>query len=309
MSRSDFSSYAPCHLCPRECGVVRTSGERGVCGETDVCRVASIGIHLGEEPSFSGTHGSGTIFFTGCSCHCFFCQNYQIATGKEGSPISEEALLNSALSLVQQGVHNLNFVTPDHYWPHIKWLCQSLREWGIDIPFLFNCSGYQKTGMIVEYANVMDLFLPDFKFFDSALAAHCMNDPRYADIALKALREMVKAKGFLSPWDPSGQHVAKQGVLVRHLVLPGHAQDSCAILECLFREFGPELPLSIMSQFHPVPACYEKNSLTGRVSPEEYSRVCETVECLGFERVYIQEGQGDDQFMPDFSLENPFQKL
>ena len=135
---SVFQEYADCRLCPRQCGVNRCAGIHGRCGETAVCRVASTGPHHGEEPSISGTNGSGTLFFSGCSCRCFFCQNYQISQDGMGAEYSPEALLEGARALVKQGVHNLNFVTPDHFWPHIEWLCRTLRNEGVTIPFLFN---------------------------------------------------------------------------------------------------------------------------------------------------------------------------
>jgi putative pyruvate formate lyase activating enzyme len=301
------ADYKSCRLCPRECGVNRLAGERGVCGETATCRIASATPHFGEEPPISGTHGSGTIFFTGCSSRCFFCQNHQISTGNTGFCVSEADLAQKMTQMAQKGVHNINFVTPDHFWPQIEAICRDFRENNAQkTPFLYNGSGYQKPEMIDRYAQQIDIFLPDFKFFDPKLAKICMGDPNYADFALKSLKIMVEAKGFLSPWDDSGQKTAQKGVLVRHLVLPGHAGDSCAILDLLFREFGRGLPLSIMSQYHPVPACREKGLLSGRVSAKEYQKVLKHVENLGFEHVFVQEGHADDTFLPDFDQKNPF---
>ena len=216
-------------------------------------------------------------------------------------------LLNRARELIRQGVHNLNFVTPDHFWPHVEDLCRTLRAEGVSIPFLFNSSGYQRPDLVRRYAECMDIFLPDFKFLDASLAELCMGDPAYGDIALKALREMVAYKGFLEPFDETGVATAQQGVLVRHLVLPGQAGDSCAILKTLAREFGPKLPLSIMSQYCPVPACEARGLMNRRLAHEEYQQVVDCVERLGFEQVYIQDDLGDDQFLPDFSEQEPFE--
>ncbi len=295
--------YKNCRLCPRSCGVDRTAGQKGVCGETAACRIASAVAHFGEEPPFSGTRGSGTIFFSGCSSRCVFCQNHQISLGAQGNAVSEEQLLDAARSLLEQGVHNLNFVTPDHFWPHIEALCISLRQRGVTVPFLFNSSGYQEPSLVERYAQHMDLFLPDFKFSDPALAHQCMNDSRYPEIALASLRKMVEAKGFLSPWDPEGATPARQGVLVRHLVLPGQVANSLGVLRLLASEFGRHLPLSIMSQFEPIP---NGRFFTTRLAHEEYQRVCEEVEALGFRNVFIQPELGDPLFMPDFNREEPF---
>ncbi len=224
-----------------------------------------------------------------------------------GTEYSPEALLEGARALVKQGVHNLNFVTPDHFWPHIEWLCRTLRNEGVTIPFLFNSSGYQHPAMVPRYADCMDIFLPDFKFSDPSLADLCMGDPAYADTALRAIRIMVERKGFLRPFDETGKRTARQGVMVRHLVLPGYAADSCAILKTLAREFGPKLPLSIMSQYSPVPECGKRGLLTQRLRSGEYRRVVDCVEQLAFEHVYIQDDLGDDAFLPDFAAQQPFE--
>ncbi len=298
--------YRECRLCPRDCGVDRTQGARGVCGETSVCRISSAGPHLGEEPSFSGTKGSGTIFFSGCSSRCFFCQNYQISIEHLGREVTPEELLATARSLAASGVHNLNFVTPDHFWPHIEFVCRTLRAEGVTIPFLFNSSGYQRADLVERYAEWMDIFMPDFKFARPELARECMGDARYPEIALAALRKMVELKGFLDPWDSSGACPALRGVLVRHLILPGQVENSLDVLRLLRHEFGRFLPLSVMSQFHPVPACRECGKLTRPISEDEHRQVHDLVIELGFEHVYIQPTAVGTDFLPDFSEREPF---
>ena len=301
------TAYQNCRLCPRACGVDRTAGQSGICGETAICRVASIGPHHGEEPCFSGTRGSGTLFFSGCSCRCFFCQNYQISMEHTGRAIQPDELLSEALRLVDQGVHNLNFVTPDHFWPHIARLCRELRARGVKIPFLFNCSGYQSADRVEAYGEWIDIFMPDFKFADPQLAQDCMRDKRYPEIALAALTKMVALKGFLAPWDPTGRRTAEQGVLVRHLVLPGEVDNSLAVLRLLHRELGRYLPLSVMSQFQPVPDCRKKQRFTTYLSSADYHPVCDLVHELGFVNVFLQPEFGDERFMPDFNRDTPFE--
>lgn len=301
-----YSAYEKCRLCPRDCGAARAEGRKGVCGETAQCRVASVGAHFGEEPCFSGTRGSGTVFFGGCPCQCFFCQNHQISAGHLGDLLSPDELFARALALVRRGVHNINFVTPDHFWPHIEDLCGRLRAAGVTVPFLFNGSGYHRADMIASYAGPIDIFLPDFKFADGALARECMGDVRYPEIALSALRGMVEARGFLDPWDPSGAEPARRGVLVRHLVMPGEVENSLSALRLLRREFGRLLPLAVMSQFRPVPACDVRGRLTRGVTAAEYDRVRALVDECGFEHVFIQELRHDASFFPDFRRAQPF---
>ena len=303
----DFSSYTPCRLCPRQCGTDRRGGAPGVCGETAELRLASWGPHLGEEPCFTGTRGSGTIFFSGCACHCFFCQNWQISSVRgKGAPVSAEEFHRLALGLVETGVHNLNFVTPDHFWPHIEELSARLRDEGVIIPFLFNSSGYQLPAMISRYAAQMDIFLPDFKFADPGLARLVMRDERYPEIALEALRLMVAEKGFLEPFDPAGAETAQRGVLVRHLVLPGHAENTRRVLELLREEFGRWLPLSLMSQYKPTPAAHSRPPFDRHLSAAEYQIAVDHAQNLGFENLLIQPLAATDDFFPDFEQSKPF---
>jgi putative pyruvate formate lyase activating enzyme len=305
-STLDVSAYRECTLCPRLCRVDRTAGRRGVCGETAVCRIASSGPHHGEEPVLSGSRGSGTVFFTGCSCRCLFCQNWQISREGLGEEVTIEELTARVLDLAAQGVHNLNFVTPDHFWPHVREVCRRVRAVGVRIPFILNCSGYERPELVAEYREVIDIFLPDYKFSDAELAQRCMGDERYPEIALAAVSAMVEAAGFLRPWDDSFATPAARGVLVRHLVLPGQVENSLGVLRRLHERCGPGLPLSIMSQYRPMPACRNADFLTGTVPRHEYEQVCALAEELGFEQVFIQPGAADDEYVPDFRSEKPF---
>lgn len=284
----------------------RTAGVTGVCGETDQCRVGSACVHFGEEPSFTGTRGSGTIFFSGCSSRCFFCQNHQISLERLGEPVSPDELAEIALGLLADGAHNLNFVTPDHFLPHVVLLCERLRDQGVEAPFIYNCSGYERVDMIDALCEAVDIFLPDFKYSEPSLAQACMGDSRYPELARRAIVRMVDGKGMLQPWDPTGAQVARSGVLVRHLVLPGEVENSIGVLNMLADACGVDLPLSVMSQFRPTAQCHERGLLSEPLSMSEYDRVCGVVEDLGFERVYIQPESGDSDFLPDFSEGDAF---
>ncbi|NOY80744.1 MAG: radical SAM protein [Kiritimatiellaeota bacterium] len=298
--------YRDCRLCPRACGVDRIAGRRGVCGETAVCRIGAVCPHFGEEPSISGRCGSGTVFLAGCSTRCFFCQNYRISREGQGRSVSPEELLAAVEELVRKSVHNLNLVTPDHFWPHMKWLCERIRARGFSLPFVFNCSGYMAECVVRQAVEIIDIFLPDVKFMDPVLAARCMGDSRYPELALAALRRMVGAVGFLRPWRPDGRRTGRRGVLVRHLVLPDHVDNSLLVLRRLHEEFGPGLPLSVMSQYHPTPECRRRGLLNRRLAASEYERVVAEVEELGFEKVYIQPDFGDPDYRPDFDASDPF---
>ena len=298
--------YRNCMLCPRMCGANRTDGETGVCGETAACRVASTVPHHGEEPSFSGSRGSGTVFFAGCSCQCFFCQNDQVSHRHLGTDYEVRELLAALRTLIERGVHNLNFVTPTHFWPHVRRACEQLRREGTTLPFLYNTSGYERPGLIPEVAEQMDVFMPDMKFASAELADACTSAPDYPETAMAALAEMVKAKGFLEPWDPTGNRPARTGVLVRHLVLPGEVENTLAVLRRLRHEFGRMLPLSVMSQFRPMPACRSRGLLERPVTAAEYGQVTAAIRELDFQQVYIQPHHGDDNYLPDFTRDEPF---
>ncbi len=297
----DLEPYRHCELCPRRCGVDRTAGQRGFCGEGAELRIASIGAHFGEEPPLVGHDGSGTIFLTGCSCGCFFCQNYQLSGEHLGELLGVEETVRKVLELVETTkVRNLNLVTPDHFWPHLREIIRQVRAAGCDLPVIWNSSGYSRVEMLCQQADDIDIFLPDFKYASSELAKQCMGREDYPEIARAGIRELVDRKGFLRPFDETGELAATRGVLVRHLVLPGEVANSIAILDRLFEDHGPLLPISVMRQFRPMPECLRRNQFTRLVTDEEYGQVLEHVQKLGFLRVFTQPDCGDENFVPDF---------
>ena len=306
MSGILFQEYDECHLCPRDCGARRNEGETGFCGCSSDLRIGAMLPHFGEEPCLSGRNGSGTVFFSGCSCGCFFCQNHQISQEGIGRTFSFDEFLQGLRGLVAQGVHNLNFVTPEHYMPTVLAACRQLRSEGCELPFLWNSSGYAKRQSILAAAELIDVFMPDFKFAIPELAQKCMGDGNYAAIALEAIEAMVDRAGFLRPWDESGEIIASRGTIVRHLVLPGQVGNSIAVLDVLYSHFGPQLPISIMSQFMPMPECGRRNFLDRQISSEEYRQVCAYAEELGFSRGFFQLENGDNAFAPDFTSPHPF---
>lgn len=308
-----LSLFQKCLLCPRACGVDRASGStKGFCRQSAQLRVAYVGPHFGEEPPITGTRGSGTVFFTGCSLGCSFCQNYQISRDGLGATMDlEELLARVEAMILKDGVHNVNFVTPDHFFPYAFHLISRLRERGHDLPMVFNLSGYQSVASIRLAHAFTDIYLPDYKYADRDLAARLSQCRDYPDAALAAIGEMIGRKGFLHSLE-NQDSPATTGVLVRHLILPGYVENSLDALTTLFLEFGRSLPLSIMSQYCPVLHQDDEN-LNRPLRKEEFDLVYAHALDLGFEHLFIQvpeeSVEGDSErapFVPDFRLDRPF---
>ncbi|MDY7036897.1 MAG: radical SAM protein [Thermodesulfobacteriota bacterium] len=271
-----------------------------------------MGPHFGEEPPITGSNGSGTIFFTGCSLGCSFCQNRQISREGVGETISIHGLSGKVFDMIQEyHVHNINFVTPDHFFPHIFHLVTSLRQRGHLLPFVYNLSGYQSIEMLRVAEGCADIYLPDYKYSDSSLSIRLSQCKDYPEIALEAIAEMVRQKGFLD-FSGNDDRLAKKGVLVRHLILPGNVDNSLNALTTLFLEFGPELPLSLMSQYHPVIHQHEED-LNRLLTPDEFNRVYSHTLDLGFTHLFVQfpdkpssERSNISPYLPDFHKEKPF---
>jgi len=315
--------YRKCELCPRRCGVDRTRGEVGVCRESAYLRVASVEAHMGEEPPISGVNGSGTVFFTACSLRCIYCQNHQISHEGLGREWSIGELVGKLVALRESpGIHNVNFVTPDHFLPHTVAVVAALRRRALRIPVLYNLSGYQALEALRLIEPVADIYLPDFKYADPALAGSLSRCPDYAAVALEALVEMVRQKGFLDSFLFGGSHeahgddrceaqpLAGKGVLVRHLILPGQVKNSRQVLDMLYVEFGRDLPLSLMSQYVPIRTFPEAPFLNRTVTAAEFHQVLEHAQGLGFSRLFLQypeqTASGVHPFLPDFSSARPF---
>jgi len=304
-----LDSYKNCTLCPRNCKVDRTSGKTGICGETAELRVASIEAHFGEEPPITGTNGSGTVFFTGCAMRCEFCQNYQISCFHMGQIITAEKVAQRLIDLYQrQGIHNVNFVTPDHFLPHTIEILNILRQYGVRIPIIYNTSGYMKIESLKAIEDAADIYMPDYKYSDPDLAYALSKARDYPTVALDAISEMVRQKGFLDSF-LGNREAASRGVFVRHLVLPGHIQNSIDALSILYNEFGPDIPISLMSQYWPA-RMVKIAKLNRRVTYREFYQVYHHAMDLGFKNMFVQHmSSWDDEeseFLPDFSREQPF---
>ena len=292
------SLLSDCTLCPRHCHVNRLLGQAGYCGQTTL-KAARASLHMWEEPCISGTAGSGTVFFSGCNLRCIFCQNYHIALGEAGREISTKHLAEIFLSLQAQGANNINLVTPTHFVPQILLALQSAKEHGLTIPIVYNSSGYESTETLRLLEGYVDIYLPDFKYMDPALSLKYSHAQDYFTKAKESLAEMVRQAG--SPVFDPATGLMKRGVIVRHLLLPGHTKDSKKILRYLHTTYGNQIFISIMNQYTPLPQVKDLPELNRRVSPAEYERVLDFALRIGIENGFFQEGEtASDSFIPEF---------
>jgi putative pyruvate formate lyase activating enzyme len=257
--------------------------------------------HHGEEPPLSGSRGAGTIFFSSCNLKCIYCQNYQISHFPPRQPISVEDLAGIMLKLQELGCHNVEPVTPTPHLPGIMAALLIARRQGLRLPFVFNCGGYEREKIVHLLDGMIDIYLPDFKYGLDKEGNHCSGVLDYSYHALTSLREMVLQVGDSLDVEDG---IAKRGILVRHLVLPGRVENSLAALK-MIRNVSPFIPLSLMSQYTPIPAVRHHPLFSRRVTREEYERVVNTALDLGFKELYTQE-VSDRALSPDFARQKPF---
>lgn len=287
-----------CSLCPRRCGARRSSGEgAGFCGMGAEAAVARAALHFWEEPCISGTRGSGTVFFTGCTLKCVFCQNYAISTEKSvGKIVSPEELAEIFRNLVFQGAHNLNLVSADPYVPAVL---RALELYAPPVPVVYNCSGYQSLETLRLLKGHVDIYLPDMKYADGALARRYSHAPDYVAAARPAVLEMARQTGP-AQYDPDG--LMTRGTLVRHLILPGHTRDSIAVLDWLSENLPDGVPVSLMSQYIPCGRAAEFPEINRRITAREYSKVQDHLFSLALDG-YVQERNSASKcFIPPFDL-------
>ncbi len=316
-----------CRLCGRRCGINRTL-RAGRCGMTERVYAARAALHMWEEPCISGKEGSGTVFFTGCPLGCVFCQNREIALGRRqtshggmasafgvrvfeaseniesrdetiGVPVTEEQLAETFLSLEGQHANNINLVTPTHFVPQIIRAVRIARERGLTVPIVYNTGSYETEETVRRLKGTVDVFLPDLKFMDPEISDRYAKAPDYFEVAEKAIRGMVEIAGPPA-FDERGMMM--RGVIVRHMVLPGHTKDSKRIISYLHETYGEKIYVSIMNQYTPMPGIGDEfPELARRVTKREYGRVVDYAIELGMENVFIQEGPtAAESFIPDF---------
>ena len=297
----NMNKYENCLLCPRKCGINRSTGQTGVCGVSSEIKVARAALHYWEEPCISGKRGSGAVFFSGCSLHCVFCQNREISDGKEGKVISKERLSDIFMELADKGANNINLVTPGQYIPDIVWAVNDAKSRGMKLPIIYNTSGYENVTELKLLEGIVDVYLPDFKYMDSTLSARYSRAKDYPSIAKRALSEMVRQQPDVVIDDATG--LIQKGVIVRQLLLPGHVNDAKAVLKYLYDTYHDHVYISMMSQFTPI-ALKDYPEINRTVTRREYERLVDYALEIGITNAFIQEGDvAKDSFIPAFDCE------
>lgn len=294
----NMNKYENCLLCPRKCGINRSTGQTGVCGVSSEIKVARAALHYWEEPCISGKRGSGAVFFSGCSLHCVFCQNREISDGKAGKVISKERLSDIFMELADKGANNINLVTPGQYIPDIVWAVNDAKSRGMKLPIIYNTSGYENVTELKLLEGIVDVYLPDFKYMDSTLSARYSRTKDYPSVAKQALSEMVRQQPDVVIDDAT--RLIQKGVIVRQLLLPGHVNDAKAVLKYLYDTYHDHVYISMMSQFTPI-ALKDYPEINRTVTRREYERLIDYAIKIGITNAFIQEGNvAKDSFIPAF---------
>lgn len=294
-----------CTCCPRQCGINRTEGKVGFCKISKDILISHAGLHFGEEPPLSGTRGSGTIFFAGCNLRCVFCQNYQISQNFMKYNLEEltiEGLACKMLRLQDQGAHNINFVSPTHVIFQMADAILLARKIGLTIPVVYNSNGYDSVAALQKIRGLIDIYLPDIKYMENGAAFKYSRTKNYADVIPAVLKEMLAQVGHLK-MDDKG--IAQKGVLVRHLVLPNHLENSKKCLQ-LLADISPEIFVSIMSQYSPQHKAEYYPQINRTLTGTEYDEIVDYALGLGLENAFIQELLSQQSYLPDFNRESPF---
>ena len=301
MNPSTESFMKECRVCPRNCSADRLSDQKGFCRAGAEIILARAALHMWEESCISGKEGSGAVFFSGCSLGCKFCQNGQISRGQTGKKVTVDRLADIFLELQQQKANNINLVTAGHFLPQVAEAIEKSRNRGLQIPVVYNSSGYEKSEMLKLLEGLVDIYLPDFKYMDPELAEKYSYARDYPEVAKEALKEMVRQTGT-PEFDRRG--IMKKGVIVRHLLLPGHVKDSRRVLEYLLSTYEKEIYISLMNQYTPMPAMKDDPRLSRKVTDREYQRLIDYGLQLGLENGFIQEGEtAKESFIPEFNGE------
>lgn len=295
-----------CNDCPRRCNVLRGSNVNGFCKTSDQPLVSSIFLHKGEEPVISGEKGICNVFFAHCNLQCIYCQNYQISQNLSFDPSWQMSVDDIALRISEQlkkGVNILGFVSPSHQIPQMLKVINKLHDKGYFPTIVYNSNGYDCVEMLRKLEGVVNVYLPDFKYYSNELGKKYSGVNDYFDVASKALKEMYRQKGSTILLNDEG--LIESGIIVRHLVLPNCSDDSLNVLEFIANEISPFLHVSLMSQYCPTPIVANDKDLNRKLKKEEYERVVQRLEELGFDG-WIQDIESSDLYKPDFNSHTPF---
>ena len=288
-----------CLLCPRNCSVNRNCGEIGFCRAGDKIKIAKAYLHMWEEPCISGDKGSGTIFFSNCNLKCIFCQNYYISDEGNGVEITVERFSDICLDLQKQGALNINLVTPTHYVPLIIDGIKLAKSRGLNIPIVYNSSGYENVDTIKLLNGIVDIYLPDLKYYSNSYAIKYSNCKDYFKYASDAIGEMFRQQSKCI-FDKNG--IIKKGVIVRHLLIPNMEEDSKKIIRYLYDTYGNNIYMSIMNQYTPIKKC-KYSELNNKVSDDVYDDVIEYAWNIGVRNAFIQDGESQSEsFIPKWDF-------
>lgn len=285
-----------CNICPHECKINRTKGEIGRCKATDKVRVALASVHNFEEPCISGKNGSGTVFFSNCNLSCIYCQNYEISQLGKGKDIKIEELANIFLKQQKKGVENINLVTPSSYALPIIEAIKIAKQRGLTIPILYNTNGYEKIETLKLLEGYIDIFLPDLKYAQEDLGKQYSKVEHYFEIATRAIEEMIRQVG--SP-KLNEKGIMEKGVMIRHLVLPNHLENSKKVLKWIRENLPKDIYISVMAQYFPTYLAKNVDNLSRKLTKGEWEEIQEYIESLGFEYGYCQElGEYEEEYVP-----------
>jgi len=284
--KASYKLFSHCQLCPRNCGVNRIKNELGFCGEGGLPNVASDNLHYGEEPPISGVQGSGTIFFAGCTMRCVYCQNYPISHMGHGHPVSIPKLADIMIQLQNRGAHNINLVTPTHFIPQIILALYIAYRNGLNIPIVYNTSGYESVKALKLLDGIVDIYMPDMKYANEGIAIALSNAPNYPKINQEAVLEMFRQVGHLK-FNKNG--TAVKGLLIRHLILPEWASGTKFILEWIANHIDTETHISLMRQYFPAYKALKIKALNKRITDDMYTTAKQYMIKLGFKNGWLQD--------------------
>lgn len=289
-----------CTLCPHKCGINRIEGHQGRCKCDDKLKIALASLHMFEEPCISGENGSGTVFFSNCNLNCIYCQNYEISSLGKGKEITIEHLAEIFLKQQEKGAHNINLVTPTMYVLQIIKALKIAKSRGLSIPIVYNSNGYENVETIKLLKGYIDIYLPDLKYYSNELAKKYSNICNYFETATKAIKEMYNQVG-MAQFDENG--LIKKGVIIRHLVLPNHIQNTKNILKWIKDNMPNDIYVSVMAQYFPTYKAKEDKLINRKLNKKEYNEVLNYLYSLDLENGYIQElGEHEEEYVPDFDL-------
>ncbi len=297
-----------CDCCPRLCGVDRTRGALGWCRTGDGIPIGSVCLHRGEEPAIGGRHGICNVFFTHCNLQCVYCQNFQISRNRgtvDEAPLDLDAAVDRIVAILAAGVDRLGFVSPSHAVAQMRAIIAGVHARGLRPTIVYNSGGYDRVETLASLADLVDVYLPDLKYMDGALAGRLSGAPDYPDVAALALREMHRQKGSYLFRDDD--EAATGGLVVRHLVLPGQVENSKRCLRFIAQELSPSVHVSLLSQYHPTAAVAGDPDLGRCLLPAEYDEVVAELHRLGLRHGWVQELDSPGHYRPDFARDHPFE--